>query len=216
MHKLTLLLLCVVMGCGMLGCGEAVKSTNGTLTLSPITSTDRTGGVYNVNTSVTYAVSGKDVTGTKIKFSWKATPAGSTTPTSDSATATLGTDGIGYLTFDVNQTTVAILIDITASYGDLTSQTQQVTIPAVIPFSATPTVVVFDTTAALGNTATITLAGTYAPYTASSSTTEINVGVSATTVTLTKTSASGTTLKNSSITLTDHNGTVIQVPVYYY
>ena len=117
-------------GCGSGGSGS---STNGTLTLSSATATDKTGGTYNVSASATYVPpSGKVPNGAQISFSWVATPAGSAISAYGSATTTLGSSGIGTVSFDVNQTSVPIYITVKAGIGDL-SQNTQVTIPAVTP-----------------------------------------------------------------------------------
>lgn len=209
-----LLLLCVMLTILMFGCG--VSSTDGNLTLSPITSTDKGAGVYNVSAISTYVPSsGKTPNGAEIKFSWLATPAGSVTSVPGAATTTLGSNGIGNLSFDVNQSNVPIFITVTSSIGDL-SQSMQVTIPAFTPFSSSPAVITFSATDAAGVSQVITLAGTYTPYLATSSNIDINVSIDGGTVTVTKVSMTGTIQKNATITLTDNRGTVIQVPVSYF
>ena len=209
-----LLLLCVVLNVWLAGCG--VGSTDGTLTLSPVVSTDKTGGTYNISASATYVPpAGSVPNGARISFSWSATPAGSSTSVPGSATTTLGADGIGTVSFDVNQTTVPIYVTVTATIGDL-SQNSQVTIPPVTTFSATPAVLTFPQASPAGTSLTITLAGTYTPYSATSSSSDINVGVNGNTVTVIKISTTGTIQKNASVTLSDSKGTVIQVPVSYY
>ena len=128
----SMLFACAILmaGCGSGGSGS---STNGTLTLSSATATDKTGGTFNVSASATYVPpSGKVPNGAQISFSWVATPAGSAISAYGSATTTLGSSGIGTVSFDVNQTSVPIYITVKAGIGDL-SQNTQVTIPAVTP-----------------------------------------------------------------------------------
>lgn len=207
-------MLCLLLSIGMLGCGGS--STNGTLTLSPATATDKTGGVYTVAASATYtAPAGKVPNGAEIKFSWLATAAGSSNSTPGSATSTLGSNGVGTVYFDVNQATVPINIELTAKIGDL-SQNSQLTIPEIVPFTAIPSVIAFAETDAASASQTITLTGTYLPYTATSSNLEINVSLNASTVTVSKTSVTGAIQKSTTITLSDGKGTIIQIPVSYY
>jgi len=193
-------------------------ATSAVLAVPSITTTDRTVGLYNVSASATYTPqTGGVANGKQMVFSWVATPAGGGASVSGSAPATLGTDGIGKVSFDVYQTTVPIYIDVTATIDSLT-QVNRITIPAAIPFSATPSVITFAVADAAGTSKTIALTGTYAPYTATSLNLNINASVNGATVTVTKmnTTIAGAAIKIANIDLTDNKGTVIQVPVYYY
>jgi len=212
----SLLFACAILmaGCGSGGSGS---STNGTLTLSSATATDQTGGTYRVDASATYVPpAGKVPNGAQIVFSWVATPAGSSTSSTGSKTTTLGSNGIGIMPYlTVPQTIVPIHITVIASIGDLT-QSLPVTIPAAVPFSATQEVIAFASTDAYGASQTITLAGTFAPYYATTTSSDIKVSISGSTVTVAKISLTGTTRNSAHITLTDNNKATIDVLVYYY
>lgn len=211
-----LLLICVVFSLGICGCGSGSSSTNGNLTLSPIVSTNKSSGVYNISAISTYVPpAGKVPNGAEIKFSWSAKAGSETSVDGGPVTVTLGSDGIGRISFDVNQSNVPIYITVTSSIGDL-SQSSQVTIPAITSFSATPAVITFAAADAAGASQAITLTGTYTPYLATSSNIDINVSVNGGTVTVTKINVTGAVQRNASLTLSDSRGTVIQVPVSYF
>lgn len=222
MLSVLLILTILLAGCG--GSESGSSSTNGTLTLSALTATDRTSGVYNVSASANYAPpAGKVPNGAQIGFTWVATPSGSTTSTSGSATTTLGTTGIGNFSIDVNQTSVPIYITITASMGDL-SQSMQTTIPAFdVTLRTTPSLVSFTQVDPDGGqpSVSVALSGGYMPYSIVSNGASSDIEATLTgsaALTISKLVASGTTSTSTytSIILQDSKGTTATLRVNYF
>lgn len=196
----SLTLITLLGGCG--GGGGGGDDLVGSLSLDA-TSTDLTGGNYQVDAIAKYTHPTRDPLGTEIEFTFTAFSNGIVIGTS-SQTKKVGSSGeVGLSSAPIKQISTPIFVDVVAKTGDL-SQFKRVTIPAIQGLSVTPTAVAFENTDQIGTTKTLTISGGVSQYSASSNDSNIGVSVTGSVVTLTlvnRTLAAGT--DTASITITD-------------
>jgi len=197
------------------GCGSGNMSTNGTLTLDDITSTDLTGGTYSVATSATFVPNGKTaLPGTEITYT--ATFAGSSTTTRSGKLSTDSSGKVSIGPLPVTQDAVPVIVTISAATGGLSSS-KTASIPAISSLTVTPSAVAFANTDTAGTIRTVTVTGGFSPYTASSAVpADIGAAISGGTVTITKLTASGLTNSSTTVTVTDNKGNHQPVVVGYF
>ena len=196
------------------GCGE---NTNGTLALT-VTSTDRTGGQFNVVALATYAPpAGKTATGTPITLTTSIrTLNGIPTIVND----TLYADPTGAVskTLNITQTTQIIYVDITASTGGLV-KSFSISVPSLAVLTTTPSTVIFPANSVTGAPLQVTVTGGILPFIASmdaSHTNDISINVNGAMVTLIKRNNSGVNpIIGALLTITDNSGNSVTIPVGY-
>lgn len=198
-------------GCGGGGGGDDLV---GSLTLDA-SSTDLTGGFYQVDAIAKYTHPTRDPLGTEISFTFTAISNGVVIGTS-SQTEKVGSSGeIGLSSPPIRQINNPIFVDVVAKTGDL-SQFKRVTIPAIQGLSVTPTAVAFEATDPIGTTETLTISGGVSNYSASSDNANIGAVVTGSTVTLTlnnRTLAAGS--DTATITIIDAQNNSLAVNVSF-
>lgn len=206
----------LVLCCGLFGCGSG-NNTSGTLTMSDITSTDLTGGTYNISASATYVpADGKEPTGDNISFTAVYSTPSNVTPVTRTSNVTLGPSGIASYNDTVIQGNEPVYLRLTASHGGL-SQVKVSSIPAVAVLSASPAAISFVNTDTVGTAKSVTVTGGYSPYTvASAIPTDIRADILGSAITITKLAAGSTTNAATSVTVTDNKGNTYTIPVGYF
>lgn len=205
----------IVVGCG--SCGG--NNTNGSLGLA-VTSTDLTGGNFNVVAQAVYTPpTGSSANNVPITISTHTHNLSGTLSSVD--TQSLNADSTGTVTksYTIAQSTETLYVDVTASTGGL-SITKSVSIAAPSPLTTSPTSVAFASGSPALTTQQISISGGTAPYQASIDTSHAAdfspVSVNGTTITLVLANNSGATATQALLTVTDNKGNSVIVPVSYF
>jgi hypothetical protein len=206
----------IVAGCG--GCGE--NSTSGSIGLT-LTTTDLSGGVVNVAATAVYTPATGNTSipnNTPITLSAHIYDLSGAVSKNESQLLNADSTGTVSYSFNIQQATENLYVDITASTGGL-SITKTTSIPALSSISTTPTTMAFSSSAVAGDTQSVTVSGGTQPYQAAldaSNAGDFTVNVNGSTVTLSKTKNSGTTVISAQLTITDNNGNSVTIPVSYF
>jgi len=198
-------------------CGGGSSDTNGVLSLD-VSRADQTGGKFNVVALATYSppsgkvANGLDITLTANIHTFNGTPVVQV----DKLSA--NTSGTVTKSYNINQVTGPIYVDVTASTGGLVI-TKSTTVPSLASLTTTPSTVAFPIDALAGVQQTVTIAGGTSPFTASMDSAHVAdmlINVNGTTITLTKKNNSGQNpVLGAQLTISDNSGNSVTIPVGY-